>query len=68
MNDWVTRLGGIEAAHEGQFSESGAVLLDSHAEQLVVYLFNVTEVEARTTREPSDVSMWVAAELAYART
>ena len=47
---WLTRSGGNEAAHEAQFSEPAALLLDSHVEQLVVYLFTVPEVKARATR------------------
>ena len=43
------RLGGNEVAHEAQFSEPAAVLLDSHFEQLVVYLFTVPEVKAKAT-------------------
>lgn len=46
---WLTRTAGNEAAHEAQFSEAAAVLLDSNVEQLVVYLFTVPEVKARAT-------------------
>ena len=47
---WLTRIGGNEAAHEAEFSEAAALLLDSHVEQLMVYLFTVTEVKAQVTR------------------
>ena len=46
---WLTRTGGNEAAHEAEFSEAAAVLLDSHVEQLMVYLFTVAEVKAQAT-------------------
>ena len=44
---WLTRMAGNEAAHEVPFPEAAAVLLDSHLEQLVVYLFTVPEVKAQ---------------------
>ena len=44
---WMTRVAGNEAAHAEQFSEQDALLLDSHVEQLVVYLLTVPEVKAR---------------------
>ena len=47
---WLTRRAGNEAAHEAKFSEAAAVLLDSHVEQLVVYLFTVPEVKAQATQ------------------
>ena len=47
---WLTRRAGNEAAHEAEFSEAAAVLLDSHVEQLVLYLFTVPEVKARATQ------------------
>ena len=47
---WLTRIGGNEAAHEAEFSEAAALLLDSHVEQLMVYLFTVAEVKAQATR------------------
>ena len=47
---WLTRVAGNEAAHEAQFSKAAALLLDSHLEQLVVYLFTVPEVKAHAAR------------------
>ena len=47
---WLTRMAGNKAAHEAPFSEASAVHLDSHVEQLVVYLFTVPEVKTRATR------------------
>ena len=47
---WLTRIGGNEAAHDAEFSEAAALLLDSHVEQLMVYLFTVAEVKAQATR------------------
>ena len=47
----LARMEGNEAAHKAQFSEAAAVLLDSHLEQLVVYLFTVPELKATVTLE-----------------
>ena len=44
---WLTRAAGNEAAHAAEFLESAAGLLDSHVEQLAVYLFTVPGVRAR---------------------
>ena len=47
---WLTRTAVNEAAHESEFSEPASILLDSHVEQLAVYLFTVPEVKVRATR------------------
>ena len=47
---WLTRVAGNNAAHAAGFSEAAAGLLDSHVEQLVVYLFTVPEVRTRAAR------------------
>ena len=47
---WLTRTAGNEAAHESEFSEAASLPLDSHVEQLAVYLFTVPEVKARAMR------------------
>ena len=43
----LARISGNEAAHEVVFDEPGAQLLDSHLEQLLIYLFTVPELKAR---------------------
>ena len=49
----LTLSAGNDAAHEEQFSEAGAVLLDSQLEQLVVYLFTVPELKAQVAGSSS---------------
>ena len=49
----LTREVGNDAAHEEQFSAAGAILLDSQLEQLVVYLFTVSELKAQVAGSSS---------------
>ena len=42
---WLAREGGNSGAHDTEFEEAGAQLLDSHTEQLTVYLFTVPEIK-----------------------
>ena len=48
---WMTRDLGNNAAHELEFDQSAAQLMDSHVEQLMVYLFTVPEIK-RQLRDP----------------
>ena len=43
----LLRMAGNEAAHDREFTRAGAGLLDSHMEQLVVYLFTVPAIKQR---------------------
>ena len=48
---WLARETGNSGAHDTNFDHAGASLLDSHLEQLTVYLFAVPEIKKQLTAQ-----------------